>query len=918
MELARSTSRGGYFVRSIFAFALTVIATVLLLVAVASPVARAADEPKADWKGASIVYDGHQYYAAPEPAKAGESHGLPVGTKYYVYIEETDNGPNGGKVLLQKAHVIYFAPSADPPKETSATYVAYDYSATKVYSNPQSSKAIAVTPQGESDQVASSCSVEGIGWIICPVTVFLANSMDWLFDVLAGLIAVQPPVTGDANSDLYVAWNVMRSIANIAFIIAFLIIIYSQLTNLGLTNYGLKKLIPRLIIAAIAVNLSFYICAIALDISNIAGYSLQDILVKIRQDTFNIDNDTWSAANNSWGTLATFILSAGTAATIGAIAIAGDPVGPLFFLLPLLVGLALTVLFVLLVLAARQAIIIILIVISPLAFVAYLLPNTEKWFEKWRELFTTMLIFFPAFSLVFGGSQLAGGLIVQNATNVIMMIFGMAVQVAPLVITPLLLRLSGSLLGRIAGIINDPRKGLLDRSRNWAKERYDVRRRESLGKTTGAARFNPFRRAAQLMDNDKQALKERSENADQRSTNRYLATTRHKSLQRASVLANERKEAIETRLNSDNALVRNVRGSELNLSALELEAEKAELDLQQADTDAMLKEFRAGKYKAVGNPRIKELRQDMARRLILTSAQRQRAATADLEQQKIISEGMSRNAYGSLTVATGIGGASARTRAESAAANALLKLENQAVEDTVNLISATAERNGSNLKIDATKIYNDALAGIGDHSAIQIEAALEALAKDGQVAMLESARGSTAIDQTALGRVLARNAGTMKAKGGFHLQADPSLNIENFIRAAGGNEEDGARAFREAMDMARLASLGDTTTENISELKSGWLDSMVSLLTGPDSDSFIARALADPSGNGEKALRAAQENFSLALQDPQFLGKIGDRKDQVIAISERLKGAPIPPRPTADPETPREELPPTDDSGFQS
>ena len=82
-----------------------------------------------------------------------------------------------------------------------------------------------------------------------------------------------------------------------------------------------------------------------------------------------------------------------------------------------LVGIGLVLLLVLLIMAARQALIVILIIISPLAFVCYLLPGTEKWFKKWRDLFFTMLVFFPAFAVIFGGAQLAGIIIIQNATG---------------------------------------------------------------------------------------------------------------------------------------------------------------------------------------------------------------------------------------------------------------------------------------------------------------------------------------------------------------------------------------------------------------------------------------------------------------------------------------------------------------------
>jgi hypothetical protein len=538
MERVWFTSGRGFSVRSILVFVLTVFIAALLWITLSpSPKASAIDGFDASWKGDSLLYDGDSYYAAP-PAKAGESHGLPVGTQYYVHVEQIDGAPK-----IQKAHVIYFAPGADPPTEVIATYINYDYSTENVFTNPQGRQDIDVIPPGE-ESTYSSCQVDGIGWIICPIAVFLADGMDQIFDLISGFLTVQPSNLSDPNDDLYIAWNIMRSIANVAFIVVFLIIIYSQLTNLAVSNYGLKKLLPRLILAAILVNLSFIITALAVDISNILGYSLQDIFVQIRQDTFKMDNDSWSANTVFWEDVTNFVLSGGAlvGGTIAfSIASAGAG-GAIYLLLPLLVGLILTVLFVLLILAARQAIIIILIVIAPLAFVAYLLPNTEGWFKKWRDLFMTMLIFFPAFSLVFGGSQLAGGIIMQNATNIFTMIFGLAVQVAPLVITPLLLKLSGGLLGKIAGIVNDPRKGLLDRTKNWSNARAEMHRTRSLGKPGGA---NPFRRIAQRLDDSASNVKNRTSMYTTENENRYHQTSKYHSLYEGTQGAETEKKRIE-------------------------------------------------------------------------------------------------------------------------------------------------------------------------------------------------------------------------------------------------------------------------------------------------------------------------------------------------------------------------------------
>lgn len=570
MELARSTSRGGLSVRSIFTFVLTVFLTAILLATLVSRPTHAAESPAA-WQGDSILYDGHQYYAVAE-AKAGDSHGLAPGTHLYVWVEEIAGPPK-----LQKAHVIYFAPGADPPKETSASLVTYNYPAINKYSNPTGKKTIEVTPKGEEGSY-SACTVEGVGWFVCPISVFLADSMDWLFDVLSSLIAVQPPKTGDVHGDLYVAWNVMRSVANVAFIIVFMIIIYSQLTSMGVSNYGLKKLIPRLIIAAILVNLSYYICAIAVDISNILGYSLQDVMKNIRDSTFNIDNDTWSANTTDWRAVLTFVLSGGTAGFLGlAIATAGSATSTIFLILPILLGLLLTALFVLLVLAARQAIIIVLIVIAPIAFVAYLLPNTEKWFTKWRELFMTMLIFFPAFSLVFAGAQLAGGIIIQNATNIVTIVFGLAVQVAPLVITPLLLKLSGGLLGRIAGIINDPRRGLIDRAKNWSNDRREMYRQRSLRR---GFRGNMLASTARRLDTGNRAVKERTALYTLERDNRYNKTGRHRRIYEKTHGAESQKKLIQAQL--DTRLKTKIRNTPHMLKE-EMDVRYAEDELKYAD-----------------------------------------------------------------------------------------------------------------------------------------------------------------------------------------------------------------------------------------------------------------------------------------------------------------------------------------------
>lgn len=497
MSLLGSLRTEGFSVRSIFTFVSVVVVTAFLwaIFGGATPVNAA----EASWNGEALMYDNRQYTKVGE-AQENESHGLPEGSTYYLATEVNSNASSVAARNLMKAYVIYFAPGNSPPNSaTTASYLTYDYNASlKVFSNPSTTEQITISPDATS---STSCEIAGVGWFVCPMTTFLAGAMDSIFSIIAGFMEVQPLQAGNKNSGLYVAWDIMRNIANVAFVIAFLIIIYSQLTSVGLSNYGLKKILPRLIIGALLVNLSFIICAVAIDISNILGYSLQDVFVQMRGQVV-LQNT--NAEMLSWESIAGYIMSGGTAALASGIGIAsaiassgGTIAGAIYILLPALVGLLLAVLVVFLILAARQAIIIIFVVISPLAFVAYLLPNTEKWFNKWREVFMTMLVFFPAFAVVFGGSQLASAIIIQNATSINVVLLGMIVQVAPLVITPLLLKLSGNLLSKIAGLVNNPNKGLVDRTRKWADGNREMHRQRGI---SGAKRRidrkgskNPFK-----------------------------------------------------------------------------------------------------------------------------------------------------------------------------------------------------------------------------------------------------------------------------------------------------------------------------------------------------------------------------------------------------------------------------------------
>jgi len=327
-----------------------------------------------------------------------------------------------------------------------------------------------VDTEGEGDNgdgTVTTCAIDNIGWLVCPVLNFMAGIVDRAYGQVADWLKVTPLTTttrsenGGVNT-MYSAWSVMRNIANLAFVIGFMFIIYSQITSIGLSNYGIKKLLPKIIVAAILVNVSYWICSIAVDLSNILGSSLYKLfdaeLFSQGISTSEFAGDISSTGNGWTAIVAALLASAAIWAALPALIVA----------LPAALFAIVTVF---LVLALRQVLIILLIVISPLAFVALLLPNTEDYFKKWRSLFQTLLLLYPIIAAIFGASALASTIVMNSATDIngdgkiAVQLMAALITVLPLAITPLVLKFSGGLLARFGGMINNPNKGPFDAMR---------------------------------------------------------------------------------------------------------------------------------------------------------------------------------------------------------------------------------------------------------------------------------------------------------------------------------------------------------------------------------------------------------------------------------------------------------------------
>lgn len=315
---------------------------------------------------------------------------------------------------------------------------------------------------------ACETAAGSLGWIICPVMTTMNNAVNGLYNNLIQPIlevnanALKTSTSGTSStvgnsSGVYDAWSTFRNYANIAFAIALAIVILSQLTGIGLSNYNVKKILPRLIMVIVLVNISFILCQLAVDISNVLGTALQEELTGMAEGIWGdvaMSGNNFFGGNVLGGVLDVF-LNAGVATSVLGISVVAITNWNIWLIPLFLVAITfvVSVIFFFIILAVRQAGIFILITLAPLAIICYALPNTKSLFDRWYKMFTSLLIVYPICGLMMGGGQFASALLMKVGTDssmgLIMLLVSVIVSVAPFFLIPTVVKNSMGALGNI-------------------------------------------------------------------------------------------------------------------------------------------------------------------------------------------------------------------------------------------------------------------------------------------------------------------------------------------------------------------------------------------------------------------------------------------------------------------------------------
>lgn len=305
---------------------------------------------------------------------------------------------------------------------------------------------------------------KSLGWILCPVLDLLTNTAEKTYN---SIIKPSMNIESDlfdqskAGAGTHSAWSVFQGIANVAFVILFMVVIVSQVTGIGINNYGIKKILPKLIVVAILVNISWYICVIATDVSNIIGNSIQELFEHL-PTTADGEAASITLATVSGGERAINIAAKGTlnsVAILGAVAGIGAIIINPAILLSLLIsalGVVISVFTLFVLLSARQALVVVLTVISPVAIVCFMLPNTKKIFDRWLKISEGMLLVYPICGLLVGGGDYVSKLLLTlaNQGGFFIVLTAMIVGIVPIFFIPTVLKKSFAAAGDIGAKIS--------------------------------------------------------------------------------------------------------------------------------------------------------------------------------------------------------------------------------------------------------------------------------------------------------------------------------------------------------------------------------------------------------------------------------------------------------------------------------
>lgn len=228
----------------------------------------------------------------------------------------------------------------------------------------------------------------------CTVVVGGLQMVESFFNKIAGSFFTIQPLDFDIVTDF---WNIIRNTVNAMAVLILLIAGVAIMFRYEPSTYKIQSILTKLVITIILINFSILIVQVAVDIANVIAFGGYRFLI----DAISSNGDM-SVTGEGASAAAAGIAAIGTYALMLAMSSGGVPIiiALLLFLFAVVGLFGYVAIRIIIDYGIRLAILWLCIIFAPLAFAARVLPATQSYFGKWRNILVGTLVAQIAFALV--------------------------------------------------------------------------------------------------------------------------------------------------------------------------------------------------------------------------------------------------------------------------------------------------------------------------------------------------------------------------------------------------------------------------------------------------------------------------------------------------------------------------------------
>lgn len=190
-------------------------------------------------------------------------------------------------------------------------------------------------------------------------------------------------------------WKVVRDIANMVFIF---VLLYAAIKTIIGAGQGTKELIVKVIVVAVLINFSLFFTRVVIDISNVFALTFYDA---IAPNALSVDNTNWqqqAGLSNAFMQHMNLQSLWNSPDLNGASILTIGIMGTIMLLIAAFSFFAIAIMFII-----RYVILILVLVLSPIAFIAYVLPSgsdIEKYRKQWLDALLGQSFFAPIYFML--------------------------------------------------------------------------------------------------------------------------------------------------------------------------------------------------------------------------------------------------------------------------------------------------------------------------------------------------------------------------------------------------------------------------------------------------------------------------------------------------------------------------------------